>query len=294
MKNIAHIFTKDGRRIYVPVDSFWARNRRDKLGIPESVLQQYETLRHSILKRWKPHPAFATFSERAHIAALRPHLNCANFALLDLQDFYGNVTRTKISRALESIGLPRPICFHIAGQSTVRQNNKYVLPISFRQSSLLATLVLDQSLFGSFMRRRQYGAIITIFDDDILLSSDRFDELERDYRAVSSLLEQAHFPINTGKSQSPGREITVFNIRMAQRHLRFTDERMWRFVKRASAMLSKLSPDDVVWVYETFFGKYVKSVNAGQELELRKALGLGSEYASGEGRLADLKVGGKS
>jgi hypothetical protein len=232
-------------------------------------------LKQLILERWTPHPSNATFALGAHVAALRPHENNAWFAVIDLENFYDHVTRAKVHRALASIGFSRAAAFKIAGESTIRQGEKYLLPRGFRQSPMLAALVLEQSLFGSYLRRGFYRSTITVFSDDIILSSDDRDELQDEYRHIVSLLRRSNFAINPLKSQSPRREVVVFNMRVSQDGLSFTDERMWKFLNRAVELVPEAG-----LVYKRLFGNYLSSINSGQAKRLRAWVRAWSRRAS--------------
>ena len=272
MNNIARSFTRNGVRYFVPRDSIWA-TRESLYEYPGS--EEFLSLKSRIAKRWQPDHSFKTFSATGHVAAIRPHLGHEWFAVLDLMQFYDHVTRTKVYRSLANIGFARSDCFQIAGQSTVRQGNKYLLPRGFRQSSLLATLVLDQSLFGSHLRQQLYVSTVTVFGDDIVLSSNNRDELEREYGLTIDLMQRSFFPINPLKSQSPRSEAIVFNIRLSRNSLRFTDERMRRFFKKAEMLLGSSRDGHDIDLYESLIGNYVASINVDQERDLRKYLGLG-------------------
>jgi hypothetical protein len=85
------------------------------------------------------------------------------------------VTRTKVHRSLRRIGFSHKAGFKIAGDSTVNQQNRPSL--GFRQAVLLSSLVLDQSLFGSPMRRQPDEIKVSLFIDDIALSGSDKESL---------------------------------------------------------------------------------------------------------------------
>jgi len=129
---------------------------------------------------------------------------------------------------------------------------------------MLAALVLEQSHFGSYLRKGFYRSTITMFSDDIILSSNDRDELQDEYRHIVSLLRRSNFPVNPLKSQSPRREVVVFNMRVSQDGLSFTDERMWKFLNRAVELVPETG-----LVYKKLFGNYLSSINSGQAKRLR-------------------------
>ena len=65
--------------------------------------------------------------------------------------------------------------------------------------------------------------------------------------------------------------MNIFNLRMSHRTLRFTDERMWKFLEQAALFVKGEDAEDL---YEEFFGDYIRSINPDQEKRLRTSLGL--------------------
>jgi len=276
VRNVARTFTKNGIRYFVPANSYWAwRDGENGRRAAAAGQSNWRELKERIFSYWTPDPAFTTFSSGAHIAALRPHLRHRWFAVIDLQQFFENVTRTKISRALEDIGFSRSEAFRIAGESTILQGSKHVLMRGFRQSSLLACLALERSLFGSSLRRKQFASTITIYCDDIVLSSDDRDTLGEEQSQIIEILTRSNFPVNPTKTQLPSRQIEIFNIKVSGPSLRFTDQRMWKFLELASAILERKGPKGRPWLYEKLFGGYIRSVNRLQEQRIRSSVDLG-------------------
>jgi hypothetical protein len=275
MRNIARSFVKDGTRYFVLTKSYagW-RAASEAVRLVRQGREEWWQLRERIFNHWQPNVAFTTFSKRAHVAALRPHLDNKCFAVIDLKSFFDHVTRTKVCRALESIGFARSDAFKIAGDSTIHQGEKHTLPRGFRQSSLLATLALEKSLFGSALIGNRFESKITVYGDDIIFSSNDFEMLADEHSQAIALLLRSHFPINPAKTHTPGAEVDIFNLRMSHRALRFTDERMWKFLEQAALFVKAEDAERNLDVYEKLFGEYIRSINLDQEKRLRTSLGL--------------------
>jgi hypothetical protein len=275
MRNIARSFVKDGTRYFVLTKSYagW-RTFSEGADAAHDGEQEWRHLRDRIFKHWQPNAAFTAFSKRAHVAALRPHLSNKWFAVIDLRGFFDHVTRTKVCRALESLGFARSVAFKIAGESTVRQGVKYTLPRGFRQSSLLATLVLEKSLFGSALTGNRFESKITVYSDDIVFSSNDFETLADEHSEAIALLRRSHFAINPAKTQTARAEVEIFNIRMSHRTLRFTDERMWKFLEQAASFVKGEDAEHNLHLYEKLFGDYIRFINPAQEKRLRTSLGI--------------------
>jgi hypothetical protein len=190
------------------------------------------------------------------------------------QGFFDHVTRTKVCRALEAIGFARSAAFKLAGESTIRQGEKHTLARGFRQSSLLATLVLEKSLFGSALRGNRFESRITVYSDDIIFSSNDSESLADEHSHAIELLRRSNFPINPTKTQTAGTEVDIFNLRMSHRTLRFTDERMWKFLEQAGLFVKAEDAEHNLDLYEKLFGDYIRSINPDQEKRLRTSLGI--------------------
>ncbi|MET4297064.1 hypothetical protein ABIB06_007649 [Bradyrhizobium sp. LB8.2] len=278
MRNVARSFLKDGTRYFVLTKSYagW-RTFSEGSDAAADGEEEWRLLKERVFSHWQPNAAFTAFSKRAHVAALRPHLENKYFAIIDLKGFFDCVTRTKVCRALESIGFARSAAFTIAGESTIRQGDKHTLPRGFRQSSLLATLVLEKSLFGSTLVGNRFESRITIYSDDIIFSSNDPEVLADEHSQAIELLRRSSFPINPIKTQAVRTEVNIFNLRMSHRTLRFTDDRMWKFFEQAARFVKKDTQRDLqrdLQLYEKLFGNYIRSINPEQEKRLRKSLGL--------------------
>jgi hypothetical protein len=275
MRNVARSFVKDGTRYFVLTKSYagW-RSLSEGARAAYDGEEEWQHLKERILSHWRPNAAFTTFSKRAHVAALRPHLDNKYFAIIDLKSFFDHVTRTKVCRALEAIGFARSDAFAVAGESTIRQGEKHTLPRGFRQSSLLATFALEKSLFGSALRGHRFGSRITVYSDDIIFSNNDPEALADEHSQAIELLQRSHFPINPTKTQTARTEVDIFNLRMSHRTLRFTDQRMWKFLEQAASFVKADNAENTLYVYEMLFGDYIRSINPEQEKRLRTSLGI--------------------
>ncbi|WP_074829632.1 MULTISPECIES: reverse transcriptase domain-containing protein [Bradyrhizobium] len=275
MRNVARSFLKDGTRYFVLTKSYagWRTFSEGGRAAYDGE-EEWRLLKERVFSHWQPNAAFTAFAKRAHVAALRPHLVNKCFAVIDLKGFFDHVTRTKVCRALEAIGLARSSAFKIAGESTIRQGDKCTLPRGFRQSSLLATLVLEKSLFGSALTGNRFESKVTVYSDDIIFSSNDFETLADEHSQAIALLRRSHFAINPTKTQTARAEVDIFNLRMSHRTLRFTDERMWKFLEQAASFVKGEDAEHKLHLYEKLFGDYIRSINPEQEKRLRTSLGL--------------------
>jgi hypothetical protein len=88
-------------------------------------------------------PYFFHYKSGGHVAALHSHLTNNFFFKIDLKTFFYSISRNRVSAALHRFAFPRARTY--AKWSTVLSpyngGPRYVLPIGFVQSPLLATLV---------------------------------------------------------------------------------------------------------------------------------------------------------
>lgn len=188
---------KPGKFVYVPTDA----------------CKRYgDNISKKILSRWKPESYFYHLRKAGgHVAAMRPHLTQSFHASIDLTRFFTSVSRTRVHRALCKIGFTNRAALDIATESCVEADRRKFLPYGFPQSMLLATLVFEKSALGSVVRElRAGGLIITVYVDDILISSNSLEDLRLAYDQILSGIELSGFVASKVKSEEPGAVINSF------------------------------------------------------------------------------------
>jgi hypothetical protein len=149
-----------------------------------------------------------------HVAALHAHRPHQFFARVDIRRFFYSIARNRVQRALRAIGISR--ARHYAKWSCVKNpygEPAYALPYGFIQSPILATLVLMQSGVGALLRELAAQAVVTIsvYMDDISLSSDDFGELRMAYDKLLERLAEANLEVSPQKVREPSPSMDVFN-----------------------------------------------------------------------------------
>lgn len=214
-----------------------------------------------IKKKWRPHSCYYHFREGGHIEAVKLHLDNPLFLKADLQKFFYHVTKGKIIRCLVKVGINYKKAQDIANMSTVRNpaiGKNYILPFGFVQSPFLATLVLQKSALGKVFKKikNQFKIQLSIYMDDILLSSESEDELLKAKLRIVSAAKEAGFEINLEKSTNALKEIQIFNIDIAKHSMKITDERMKDFMEKINNGASGYAVQGIIG--------YVNTVNAEQ------------------------------
>ena len=217
-RNYEHHFEiKPGKFIFVPT---------------ESCLKDGAEIVNQVTKVWSPHEIFYHFGKRGgHVAAMRVHLNHSLFAKVDLTQFFTSVTRTKVVRSLQQIDFDNKTAFNMAYASVVKHGGRKFLPYGFMQSMALATVCIEFSSLGSALIRTNNGGKVRVsmYVDDIILSSDDEGALTNAYDEVLASVRQSNFNVNTDKSVPPAAEIEVFNCRLSKGSMIFTEDRMKKF-----------------------------------------------------------------
>lgn len=186
-----------------------------------------------VARRYKPSPIFFHFRRRGgHLSALKLHLDSSYFARFDIDYFFGRVTRTKVARCLREIGFTRKAAFSMAYDSVVTEGVRKIVPYGFPQSTILSTLVLEKSLLGQVLiAANSSGTKVSVYVDDIIISSDDKNELERTYDGIIAASIASNFPFGVAKTTSASIKVEAFNCHISRGLCGFVDERMNRFVE---------------------------------------------------------------
>lgn len=221
----------------------------------------------TILKKWAPPDYFYHFQSGGHIAAISIHVNNCYFAKIDIHKFFPSISKNRIIRVLKSIGLSYKHSLMIAEWSVVvskEDSTKRVLPYGFVQSQLLASLCMDKSAIGTFIKNIFPSSIpISIYVDDFIISSNDKSELLEIYDNLVSAVKEAGFFLNDGKSHPPQLNSTAFNINLSQNKTVITKSRFNEFLENIS-LEEKKRTEAII--------NYVKCVNSTQGQELTQKL----------------------
>ena len=242
-----HFEIKPGKFIFIPTD--------DCLKAGAEIVER-------LTKRWSPHQIFYHIGKRGgHVAAMRIHLHHNYFAKIDLSQFFTSVTRTKVVRSLQQVGFDNKAAFDMAYASVVEQDGRKFLPYGFLQSMALATVCIECSSLGSSLIRINDGGqvLVSMYVDDIILSSNDADLLTSAFDKVLVSVEQSNFNVNTGKSITPSTQIEVFNCHLSKGNMIFTEDRMAKFTEDfgTGGNFTKAA-----------IARYMKVVNKGQLNEM--------------------------
>lgn len=240
--------------------------------VPDDKTKAFgQQLKTEIESLWQPPDYFIHLGTRGHVRALSDHLANTYFARIDLKSFFGSIRKGRITRNLNQLFRNYPKARAAAVMSTVpfrapaAERTSFVLPFGFVQSPLIAGLCLEHSRLGSTLARLAKTFTLTVYVDDILIStSESVESLAEAYQSLLQAAVRSGFVINDEKLSPPSKEVTVFNIDLETQLIRINDARLSKFV----SALQSASARQVGGILG-----YVRSVNEEQAQQLENGLG---------------------
>ncbi len=181
---------------------------------------------------YRPHEIFFHFKRSGgHVAAMHAHEHNRYFSRFDISNFFGRVTRSKIDRALRDLGLSRGEAFDIAADAVVVADGTKALPFGFKQSPMLATLVLERSLLGIVLKQIADGGLtVTVYVDDIIVSGTDAASVASASARIEEASKTANFPLSEAKAAVAEPIVEVFNCSLTHAEIAILEDRMEEFV----------------------------------------------------------------
>lgn len=249
MKRWEHRFElKPGRWVFVPTPVVRASG---------------ESIRSSVSKTWSAPSFYFHLRQGGHVAALRRHLDSQHFFRCDFDDFFGRVSRSRVTRCLKRY-FSYADARRMADESVVFRpgTSQTMLPYGYVQSPMLASLALDRSRVGRFLRQcnSREDLKVSVYVDDIVLSSDDSSLLNDAAAELAQHAIDAGFPLSLGKSEGPSAMVTAFNVELSYGFLSISKERLDRFRESYSTASSSQEELGIIG--------YVESINPAQVAEL--------------------------
>lgn len=193
---------------------------------------------------WKTPEYFYHLKKGGHVKALKIHTNNNYFSSLDLSDFFGSMSRTRVTRSLKE-HMEYDIARKIANASTVPHiepdKHSHSLPYGFSQSPLLASLCLDKSTLGKKIKECNLNKEVTIsiYMDDIVISSCDENHLDYWVKQLKAAAKRSHLILNEAKESHIAQKIEVFNIILSHNFLEITKIRFNEFYLAYNKSTSK-------------------------------------------------------
>lgn len=231
--------------------------------IPNLAEAAKQQIKH-IKDLWDPPPYFYHLLRGGHVAGLKIHQDNTWFGKIDLSAFFSRVSRYRVTRSLKGIGYSYTDADDFAVASTVCVNHarkKFALPYGFVQSPILASVCLDNSALGNCFRKvRQEGIALTVYVDDIIISSNS-EQFTRDRLAeIRQAAATSNFPINEAKSLGPTNSLSAFNIGIDDGVMAITVDRFEEMCQDVLHYGPSSASDGILG--------YVRSVNETQAVQM--------------------------
>jgi len=188
--------------------------------------------------RWRPPKNYFHLTNGGHVRAIRSHIHNTSFAHLDIQDFFGHVSASRVTRWLTPlVGYAKAREFAKASTVPNPERGGAMLPFGFVQSPILASLCLFHSVLGRCLVElpRKLGIVASIYMDDIILSASDQTVLELATKMVEESAARSGFPMNSAKREGPATSITAFNIALAHQSIEINNERWNSFLSEFQA-----------------------------------------------------------
>lgn len=236
---------KPGKWVFVPTTEAVTEGRKINLAIK---------------KRWSPPAYYFHLKAGGHVEALRMHLKHDNFLRIDIQDFFGSINRTRVTRCLKGkfgYGIARTY----ANASTVPDPivaKRTMIPFGFVQSQIIAAVCLTESALGTYLNKLSSNPAValTVYVDDIIVSTADRVLLDQVLRDIEDAAKKSKFVLNANKQEGPAAAITAFNIVLAKDSMVVDASRIKKFEDAFVAAKSENQREGI--------RSYVTSVNAMQ------------------------------
>jgi hypothetical protein len=209
---------KPGRWVFVPTPEARADGLLIKQGLEA---------------KWVAPDYYYHLRKGGHVAALRAHVSNSNFLHLDIQDFFGSINRTRITRCLKSL-VGYPIARRWAIDSTLRhpvEKKRMIVPYGFVQSQLVASICFFESALGRYLHRlsKRTGVAVSVYVDDVIVSTRDTVLINVLHNEVLTAATRARLGLNPTKSIGPAAEISAFNIVLSELSMSIHPERLKAF-----------------------------------------------------------------
>jgi hypothetical protein len=230
IKNYKFKYESRGKFLYVPT---------------ERCDQKAERLA-SFFERKAVFPSyFYHYRSGGHIAAIHEHIKNDFFFRIDVKNFFYSIRRNRVARVLNAYGFGPARAF--AKWSCVLNpypEGGFVLPIGFRQSPLLASLVLARSpVVQAISRAMTRGVFVSVYFDDFIGSALDADALRTAYDDILAACDQAQLYPNEAKLHETATAIQAFNCDVKKGSARVSQLRREKFEGSSPTPSARVSFD---------------------------------------------------
>jgi len=241
---------KPGKWVFVPTSESIEEGRKIK-----KAIEDY----------WEPPRYYYHLRSGGHVEAIKSHLKHNSFLHFDIQDFFGSINRSRVTRTL--IGkFSYENARAMAHASTVRhpdEKSRLILPYGFIQSQIVAALCLNISRLGKYLNKlsKNSDVSLSVYVDDIIVSCNDSELSASILVNITNAAENANFILNAAKQEGPAAAITAFNIMLQNNSMMVEALRLKKFVDVLKETESEYQREGIL--------SYVKSINVAQGFALK-------------------------
>lgn len=214
-----------------------------------------------VKNKWTPPSYYFHLRDGGHVKALEIHIDNNFFACLDIKDFFGSISRTRITRTLKEY-FSYNFAREMAKISTVKHHTKdkhsHSLPHGFVQSPLLASICLHKSTLGIELDKcfNYESMTVSLYMDDIVLSSKNEHVVTEWIDKLKGAAIRSKLTFNSQKESLTSTSVIAFNIKLAHHSMIITTSRFDKFLSEYKNSQSKAQQKGI--------GGYVGSINKFQ------------------------------
>lgn len=218
--------------IAIPNFEFSYRRNEKPVFVPTGIGRRIgNEIRLKVEQAYAFDPFYFHLHRGGHVAALHHHRSHTLFAKLDISRFFYRISRRRVQSAIDRSGIGNARFY--AKWSTVANPYgapDFALPYGFVQSPILASLVLATSQAGLHLLSLPPSITVSVYMDDISLSSNNADALTAAFASTVAALETDGFILSADKMRPPAPTLDLFNCDLSTGRTIVRDDRIARFI----------------------------------------------------------------
>lgn len=191
---------KPGRWVYIPT---------------EETLIEGTKIKKLASSFFTPPKHYFHLRDGGHVEAIKSHTEDLYFIHADIENFFGKINRTRITRSLKRF-FPYKEARSIAISSTVRipdrKDTAYHLPYGYPQSTILASICLWDSALGQYLEKISNTLNVSVYVDDIIISGNKKPPLEETCKILRERSSRSLLPFGIESQPKASESISAFNI----------------------------------------------------------------------------------
>lgn len=241
---------KPGKWVFEPTD--------------ESIQLGHE-IKSAIEKAWLPPENYFHLRSGGHVGAIRSHMENKFFLRVDIQNFFGSINRTRITRCLNTLFNYQKAREWANASTVIAPDGKKrsILPFGFVQSQLISAVCFSESALGKCVADMQFDESlrVSVYVDDIIVSSANKEPCASALKRIREAADKSRFQLNEDKLDGPSESITAFNVVLSNQRIKIDTSRMDDFRKTIASTTNEYEKAGIL--------SYVSSVNIEQAAELQ-------------------------